>query len=213
MTTGIAILLLSALAYVSNWINWKYLNSPFTRYSYILGALIHETAHACIAVLTGAKVTEFSIRPPQPHVTHTPSKLPFIGNALIALAPFIVCLSILSFFHTAILSTVPPLSLHFESLVVLIHHALAFYSTLSFSVISGIILFLLLNIGAMLGPSYQDLKHAWVIVLPLLFFDIHPLTTIALQATLLILYGIILQAGITILIYPLKAFFQKTRTS
>jgi hypothetical protein len=89
MNLGLLIVAVSPLGCVSNWLNWRYLNYFIVRFFYCIGAIIHETSHAFFVILTGAKVTEFSVFSSQPHVTHTKSKLPLLGEALISLAPII----------------------------------------------------------------------------------------------------------------------------
>ncbi len=87
MNLGILIITITALGYISNWLNNKYLNFKLTRWLYYLGAAVHETSHAILCILTGAKITEFKIFSKQPRVSHTKSKIPLIGQLLISLAP------------------------------------------------------------------------------------------------------------------------------
>ena len=52
-----------------------------------MGALVHETSHAVLCVLTGAKIREFTVFAEQPRVVHDRSRLPFVGELLISAAP------------------------------------------------------------------------------------------------------------------------------
>ena len=89
MNLGLLIILISLFGYISNWINWKFLNYPIIRLLYYFGAIIHESSHAILCLLTGAKITEFNIFSSQPHVNHYKSRLPFLGELLISTAPII----------------------------------------------------------------------------------------------------------------------------
>ena len=58
-------------------------------------------------------------------------------------------------------------------------------------------LLLFINVGAMLGPSFQDIRNIWPIVILLFFvpanFVSDPAITIAMTALGLILVGIVIQ--------------------
>ena len=87
MSLGIVIVLIAALGYLSNTLNWRYLNFSVIRLLYYIGALVHETSHAVLCILTGAKIEEFTVFSDQPQVVHRPSKIPFLGELLISAAP------------------------------------------------------------------------------------------------------------------------------
>ena len=62
------------------------------------GTIAHETSHAIVALLMGARITKFSVIPSGNtlgHVEYTSPKIPFIGNAAISVAPLIGCPAIL----------------------------------------------------------------------------------------------------------------------
>jgi hypothetical protein len=56
------------------------------------GVAVHELSHAAACFATFAPVEEIAIWDPQGgHVTHGPSKIPFVGSVLIAMAPILGC--------------------------------------------------------------------------------------------------------------------------
>src|SRR5659263_292561 len=58
------------------------------------GTIAHETSHAVVALLMGARITKFSVVPSGDtlgHVEYTAPKIPLIGNAAISIAPLIGC--------------------------------------------------------------------------------------------------------------------------
>jgi len=58
------------------------------------GTIAHETSHAVVALLMGARITEFSVIPSGDtlgHVGYTKPKIPIIGNTAISIAPLIGC--------------------------------------------------------------------------------------------------------------------------
>jgi len=62
------------------------------------GTIAHETSHAVVALLMGARITKFSVIPSGDtlgHVEYTAPKIPLIGNAAISIAPLIGCPAIL----------------------------------------------------------------------------------------------------------------------
>ena len=68
---GIIIIFIAALGYLSNVLNWRYLNNGVIRFLYYIGALVHETSHAVLCVLTGAKIEEFTVFSDQPRASCT----------------------------------------------------------------------------------------------------------------------------------------------
>ena len=62
------------------------------------GTIAHETCHALVALIMGARITEFSVIPSGDtlgHVEYTNPKIPVIGNIAISMAPLIGCPAIL----------------------------------------------------------------------------------------------------------------------
>jgi hypothetical protein len=62
------------------------------------GTIIHESSHALVALLMGARITKFGVIPSGDtlgHVEYTSPKIPYIGNAAISIAPLIGCPALL----------------------------------------------------------------------------------------------------------------------
>lgn len=193
MNLGILIIIIAILGYISNWLNWKYLNYSVIRFLYYIGTFIHELSHMILCILTGAKISKVSIFSKQPKVVHSKSRIPLIGQALISLAPIIGGLGFLFVINRYCLSnyfTIPDVS------------TLKDFLTASFTILSRInllewqtwlMLLLSFNIGAMIGPSLQDLKNIWPILILLLFVKWQVLINLSLLVILLILINILLQ--------------------
>jgi hypothetical protein len=199
MTLGLIIVLVTLCGYASNWLNWKLLNSRVTRASYRIGTLVHEGSHALLCLVTGAKIREFSFMSQQPHVIHSDPKLPIIGKALISSAPifggmlFLFLLNLLLF--DGIFTFGSPLDL------------LAQLNPLQWQ--SWVLLLVILNAGAMLGPSLQDLRNMWPVLLILCFVNLTPLADIGLMALNLITANIVIQCA---LIIPIMVFKKHSGT-
>ncbi|MCR4280243.1 MAG: M50 family metallopeptidase [Candidatus Komeilibacteria bacterium] len=189
---GAAIILVSATGYVSHWLNIKFLNFGIVRWLYYLGALVHELSHAIVAALTGAKITELEIVSRQPHVTHTRSKIPFLGQVLISLAPIAGGLLWLWLINQYLFANSFAFVLP-QSLIGIIVSAIQIVQSLDFSWPSLILVLLILNVGAMIGPSTRDLKNIWPALIILLFISSVSLTPYLYAAVALILFNIILQ--------------------
>ena len=113
MNLGLLIILISLLGATSNWLNGKFLNYKIVRLLYYLGAVVHETSHAIFCFLTGAEIVEINFFSKQPHVIHLKSKLPFLGELLISLAPIIGGLFFIFLINRYYLETsfiIPPLN-------------------------------------------------------------------------------------------------------
>ena len=95
LTVGIIIILISALGYFSNWLNWRFLNYKINHLLYYFGAFIHESSHALVALLMGAKIHKYKVVSIQPQVTYSNPKIPILGNLLISIAPILGGLSFL----------------------------------------------------------------------------------------------------------------------
>ncbi len=195
MNLGLTIIAITALGGVSNWINWRYLNYRVVHWLYYLGAFVHETSHAIFCLLTGARITEFKAFSSEPHVTHTRSKLPIVGSILISLAPIAGGLAFLFLINRYALAGyfAPPT---FAGWNALIPEALTLLKKIDlFQWQSWIMILLFPNLGAMLGPSFRDLKNIWPALILLLFVSVSDtyIAGILFLAITLILINIALQ--------------------
>jgi len=187
MNFGVLIVLATILGYVANWINWRFLNYRLVRLLYFVGAFVHETSHAILCVLTGARILEFKIFSRQPSVTYSKPRLRLIGEPLISLAPIIGGLLffylineylIAGYFQVpAVASPKDALMSPFALLgqINLIHWQ------------SWLMILLFLNAGAMIGPSVRDLKNIWPILI--IFFLI---SSTIFDNLLFLVFGLIL---------------------
>jgi hypothetical protein len=196
MSLGIVIVLIAALGYLSNTLNWRYLNFSVIRLLYYIGALVHETSHAVLCILTGAKIEEFTVFSDQPQVVHRPSKIPFLGELLISAAPIAGGLLFLFLVNHYVLGnyfTLPQVANwhDWKSVLAVPLGFLAQINILQWQ--SWVMIFLLFNAGAMLGPSTQDLKNVWPMLIVLFFINSPLLARLGLAALGLILANIVLQ--------------------
>lgn len=198
VTLGIVILLITAFGYVSNFLNWRYLNYKITHLLYYIGALVHETSHAILCVFTGAKIKEFVVFSDQPHVTHQKSKLPFLGELLISAAPIAGGLLFLFLVNRFLLGdyfTMPAISFSswrdWRNLLDALLALLAQINLLQWQ--SWVAIALSFNVGAMLGPSVRDLANVWPMLIILFFVRWPMLTNLGFVALGLICCNIILQ--------------------
>ena len=194
MTTdiGVIIILITALGYLSNFLNWRYLNNGVIRFLYYIGALVHETSHAVLCVLTGAKIEEFTVFSTQPRVVHRKSRIPFLGELLISAAPIAGGLLFLFLVNRYLLGN---------------YFAPTAASLLQINIFqwqSWVMILLLFNAGAMLGPSTQDLKNVWPVLIVLLFIHYAPLAAFGFVALGLIAANIVFQLIAIILIFLLR---------
>ena len=102
-TIGILIIIVSVLGYTSNWLNWRFLNYKINHLLYYLGAFVHETSHAILCLLTGAKISQYKVFTEQPRVVYSKPRLPVIGNLLISIAPMFGGLALLFFVNKYLL--------------------------------------------------------------------------------------------------------------
>jgi hypothetical protein len=206
---GVVIVLIAAFGYISNFLNWRYLNYSVVRLLYYVGAVVHETSHAILCVLTGAKIEEFTIFSDRPHVTHQKSRLPFLGELLISSAPIAGGLLFLFLVNHYLLgnyfvASAPQFSSwrDWRSMLLGPLDLLSQINLLQWQ--SWVMILLFFNVGAMLGPSLRDLKNAWPMFVLLffipLFWATRPLVGMGLMALDLIFVNILLQV-ITIFLF------------
>jgi hypothetical protein len=204
MTLGIALIIVVAFGYASNWLNWKFLNHPIVRLSYYAGTLVHECSHALVCLLTGARIHTFKVFSHEPQVVHGPSKIPFIGGALISIAPLFGGLLFLWLMNQYLLGgafslgqTLPPLMTSGADWFHPVTNALGLLAQLRpFEWQSWLMVFIALNIGAMLGPSIQDLRNMWIMLVVLCFVPSPLLVGLCLAATSLIVVNLMIQAAL-----------------
>ncbi|MBI5134398.1 MAG: M50 family metallopeptidase [Candidatus Taylorbacteria bacterium] len=204
MSSGLVILLVVLAGYASNWLNWRFLDSALTRLLYYLGAFVHEGSHAVLCLLTGAKISEFQVFSAQPHVTHGKPKLPLIGSTLISIAPLFGGLLFLFLVNRFVLGG------HFSFEAVLdwrslLREPLELLGQMRiYEWQSWALALLLLNVGAMIGPSTRDIKNIWPALVILFFIPVPALAQIGLFALSLIMAGIIVQAALIACLYVLR---------
>ena len=207
MNLGLLIILISLLGTASNWLNWRFLNYKIVRLLYYLGAVIHETSHAIFCFLTGAEIIEINFFSKQPHVIHLKSKLPFVGEMLISLAPIIGGLFFIFLINRYYLTSsfIIPNLRNWDDIIAAPFKILAQINLLSWK--SWIMILFFLNVGAMIGPSWQDLKNIWPIMIILLFFSYPLFDYLGLLAVVLILINILIQISFIIIIKIKKLIF------
>ena len=205
-SVGALLILISTLGYISNSLNWKYFNYGITHLLYDLGAIIHETSHAILCFLTGAKIVEYKVFVKQPRVTYAEPRLPLIGNALISIAPIAGGLVFLYLINKYLLAGyfVVPVFHTWNDLFLGVWNILKQFNILHWQ--SWIMTVLFINVGAMMGPSYRDLKNTWILLLVLLFAHINILINTGLIALALIIVNILIQFVAIILLQLFKLF-------
>lgn len=196
MSLGVVIILVSAFGYVSNMLNWRFLNYKITHFLYYIGAFVHETSHAILCVLTGAKIEEFTVFSDQPRVVYRRSKIPFLGALLISAAPIAGGMLFLflvnrfplgNYFVVTAMHGMP----HWRDLLTEPLALVRQINLLQWQ--SWVMILLFFNVGAMLGPSTRDLKNIWFLLLFLLFINWAFLANFGLIAASLIVVNIALQ--------------------
>ena len=204
MTLGFIIILIVAFGYASNWLNWKYLNYRFTHFMYYVGAFVHESSHALLCLLTSAKIEEFKVFSSQPHVTHYKSKWPIIGSLLISSAPIYGGLFFIFLINHFVLHdhfVIQHLGNHWNDTLIQARNFIMQIRPWEWQ--SWVMFALFLNIGAMLGPSFQDIKNIWPLLILICFVESPTLTHLGLIALSLIFVNIFIQL---ILVAILKLF-------
>jgi hypothetical protein len=211
---GLVIILITAFGYVSNFLNWRYLNHNVVRLLYYIGAIVHETSHAILCILTGAKIEQFVVFSSQPHVTHQKSRIPFLGELLISSAPIAGGLLFLFLINRYLLGnyfTAPVLRISgWQDWRGMLSGLFGFLSQINLlRWQSWVMILLFFNVGAMLGPSLRDLKNVWPMLILLFFVPIFwatsPLVAMGITALGLILVNIIIQV-VAIILFKIVAW-------
>jgi hypothetical protein len=210
VSLGVVVILITAFGYFSNFLNWRYLNYRIIRLLYYIGAIVHETSHAILCILTGAKIQEFTVFSDQPHVVHGKSKLPFLGELLISLAPIaggLLFLFLVNHFCLKDYFVIPQFSIQESWRNILLGPLKLLLQINLLHWQSWVMLFLSFNAGAMLGPSVRDLKNVWPALIVLLFIKSPFLASICLAALSLIFVNIILQATVILILKMISAIW------
>jgi len=175
------------------------------------GTIAHETSHAIVALLMGARITKFSVIPSGNtlgHVEYTPPKIPFLGNAVISIAPLIGCPAILLLIsrYFGVHFDFPPGS--FDILAetrFLINGTFSFITGLDYlNWKTYIFLYLALTLGAGAAPSKTDMMS----MLPGLIIIVAAIYALNYAGVnILVLYNVFswLSAALTVAIIPLLA--------
>ena len=128
------------------------------------GTIAHETSHAIMALLMGARITKFSVIPSEDtlgHVEYTAPKILFIGNAAISIAPLIGCPAILLLIsgYFGVHIDFPPASFDIlTELRFLLDGTLSFITGLDYlNWKTYVFLYLALTLGAGAAPSKTDI--------------------------------------------------------
>jgi hypothetical protein len=204
MNLGILIIVISILGYFSNYLNYSYLNYSVLHWLYYLGVIIHESSHAVLCIFTGAKITKFQIFHKQPQVSHTKSRIPIIGQALISLAPIAGGFLFLYLVNRYLLLNYLTIN-EISSWSEIFNIVLNILSQINIITWQGwIVLLLSFNVGAMLGPSFQDLKNIWWVFIILFFIKWSFLINIAIVIIALIITNIIIQLSLILLLKIFK---------
>jgi len=204
MNLGISIILIAVLGYVSDWLNWRYLNYSVIRLLFYAGAVIHELSHIIFCFLTGATITESNIFSKEPYIIHSKPKLPFIGQLLISLSPIIgglLFLFLINKYYLVNYFEIPQFS-DWQFILIAPLNLLSQINLFDWQ--SWLMLLVFLNVGAMIGPSFQDLKNIWPIMIILFFVEFPPLIKLGLLVVILILTNIIIQIILILVIKIIK---------
>lgn len=209
MNLGILIILITFLGNISNWLNWHYLNYSIVRLLFYFGAFVHELSHIIFCRLTGATIVGGSIFSKEPHIVHSKPKLPLVGQFLISLAPIIGGLLSLFLINKYCLVNYFEIPEFFTLQDVLIAPLNLLFQINLLEWQSWLMILLSLNIGAMIGPSLQDLKNIWPIIIILLFVNWSLLINLSLLAVILILTNISIQVVLILAIGVIKIIKNK----
>lgn len=209
MNLGILIISITLLGYISNWLNWRYLNSSITVFLFYVGAFIHEFSHVIFCRLTGAEIIRGSIFSKNPHIIHFKPKMPFLGQFLISLAPIIGGLAFLFLINKYLLADYFKI-LEINTLKDFFFVPLSFLSQIKVTDWEGwLALVLFLNAGAMLGPSFKDLKNIWPAIIICFFIKWPPLLGVVSLAVAFIIINILIQ--LVLISFSKGLFFLRKR--
>ena len=207
MNLGLLIILISLSGSISNWLNWRYLNYSVVRLLYYLGAVVHESSHAFLCLLTGAKITKFSVFSKQPQVNHYKSKLPILGEFFISIAPIaggLVFLFLINKYYLQNYFIIPQFHV-WQDIFTAPLDILSQINLLNWK--DWIMILLFLNVGSMIGPSWQDLKNIWPVMIVLFFFNYPVFDYFGSLVIVLILTNILIQIILILIIEIIKNIY------
>lgn len=190
---------------------YLFYNIKFLRQTLFLGVFIHEFSHFLMCKLTGAPVFDFKVGLKSGFVKHGHSKIPFLGNILISLAPLFVGIALLigimiilssltysEFWQMAQTS----ITLNLD---VLVTHIKIILSSFNYSHWTFWILLLLsLSILATFKPSHQDLGNAAYVLALLVFLSYYAfMVPINLMIIFVLVLANFLQLIAIVLVLPI----------
>lgn len=195
MTVGLYLLALVAIGYAAVYIRERYLFLGWLKPISYVGVLIHESSHALFCLITGGRIVSFRVSSNAGSVSHFEPKVPIVGNILIAIGPLIggfIVFGLINYF--------------FFNLVDLPNNVwqqvLWIFSQINLLKLSGwLMLFLCLNIGVIVGPSLQDLKNIWPVVVLALFVPASALSPVLTLA--------VVMSGINLILFLILAWGKK----
>ncbi len=159
-------LLAIALYLISEYLHRSLALASKTLYVVLMlpGTIVHESSHAVVALLMGARITDFSVMPSGNtlgHIEHTAPKIPFIGNVAISIAPLIGCPAILLLISNYFGVHFNPPPSTFDILMetrFLIEGTLSFIKDMDYlNWKTYVFLYLTLTLGAGAAPSKTDI--------------------------------------------------------
>lgn len=203
MTIGIYLIIILILGYFSVYLRERYLNLKWLVPLTWLGIFIHESAHALFCLATGGKVINFHVTAREGYITHFRPRVPLIGPLVTAIAPLIFGLIIIGVLNHFWLKT----SLGITSFNIWENFINVVSALNPFTWPAWVLLAIFLNIGVMMGPSIEDLKSIWPLVI-LSFFNKNQGLA---QVLSLVIAMMIVNILLFLLILLVKYFFQRRR--
>jgi len=199
MTIGIYLIIILILGYFSVYLRER-LNLKWLKPLTFLGILIHENSHALASLITGGKVTSFKVSATSGSVTHYPSRVPIIGPMLVAIAPLLGGLAVIGLVNYLWLET--SLGVSSANLLLTWQSVIASLNLLTWQ--GWVLIILFLNVGVMLGPSVQDLKNIWPLVILSFLIKTESLAAILALVVVLIAINVVL----FLILFMIKRLFK-----
>lgn len=154
-----------------NWLLVRALPYKWYRWSLAPGIIVHELSHAMACFIVGARVEELALLSPTGgHVKHTQPRVPYIGNAIVALAPIVgglfIIIVALSFLTPQLFEALLATDLTAPLTQIYSVWLAAFVQTFNpLALESWAMLVIILTVSASLAPSFVDLRSAGVGIL------------------------------------------------